>query len=585
MAAGRYEIRVSDYGLHEGGEYDCIEPIRRALMQCQGHPGARVIFPKGKFHIHGSNEPNSSGLLFDVENCQDLEIVGDGTELIGHGFTSSFRFSECHGLHVSGLTLDWEPVEFCHGRVVQEYNGMVDFEILPPHRVDDFSFIKGILEYDPIRRAFAHRAYEWTNYRQGIAATVVGPNRLRVDMTGIDINGTTLQQPGTHFLLRQQVYGGNAFDVSRSSNVTFENMMFYSTPGFAFHAGDCHDIRLKNLSVRIRPGTGRIMSITSDATHFSCCNGTIQIENCDFEGMGDDAINIHGVYLRVTQKVNERTVIATGNGRAPGKVPSAGDVIELTSGETMLPYDNAVIKHAERSGTMDVRIEFTDPLPAALQINDMLGNLSHISTVRVNHCSVRNNRARGFLIQTRDAIIEENTFQSCTGAGIHVTCDNYYWYESIGCRDVVVRHNSFIDCNRGVGMQEGAINVYAHCPNGLREYSTRAPFGGVGVHQRITIEENYIRGTDNAAIHVASTDGVTIRGNLIDRPCENPNFAEGEGVIYLQNTNNAAIENNTLVPDNRPLKGIVVGKGCDSETFSIGMNNGLSFPKLNTVTS
>ena len=35
------------------------------------------------------------------------------------------------------------------------------------------------------------------------------------------------------------------------------------------------------------------MSTNTDATHFSSCYGKLTLQNCVFEGHGDDAVNVH----------------------------------------------------------------------------------------------------------------------------------------------------------------------------------------------------------------------------------------------------------------------------------------------------
>jgi len=54
----------------------------------------------------------------------------------------------------------------------------------------------------------------------------------------------------------------------------------------------------------------RYFTTQADATHFSGCKGAIISVNGLYERMMDDAINIHGTYLKMIKRIDERTVLA-----------------------------------------------------------------------------------------------------------------------------------------------------------------------------------------------------------------------------------------------------------------------------------
>ena len=79
--------------------------------------------------------------------------------------------------------------------------------------------------------------------------------------------------------------------------------------GMGLLAQMTEDITLNGFSVRRRgENDPRLFTTQADATHFSGCKGRIVSENGLYEGMADDAINIHGTYLRVLEQRNSRTI-------------------------------------------------------------------------------------------------------------------------------------------------------------------------------------------------------------------------------------------------------------------------------------
>ena len=52
-----------------------------------------------------------------------------------------------------------------------------------------------------------------------------------------------------------------------------------------------------------------IFTTQADATHFSGCKGKITSCNGLYEGMMDDAINVHGTYLKVVKRIDDHTLV------------------------------------------------------------------------------------------------------------------------------------------------------------------------------------------------------------------------------------------------------------------------------------
>ena len=73
-------------------------------------------------------------------------------------------------------------------------------------------------------------------------------------------------------------------------------------------------------------------------------------------------------------------------------------------------------------------------------------NLTRTPRVLFARNLVRNNRARGILINTpRPILIEENTFDHVSGSAILFSTDNNMWYESGQTQEVTIRRNLFVD--------------------------------------------------------------------------------------------------------------------------------------------
>lgn len=303
------------------------------------------------------------------------------------------------------------------------------------------------------------------------------------------------------------------------------------------------------------------MSATADATHFNNCRGTVTLEDCLFEGMGDDATNIHSMYMVVTERVDARTV-RLARGRHPHRmqaIPRPGDRLEFGGGDNpLVPYVTAVVETATPNPEAGVAtIRFTEPLPVRTATEDVVGNASTCPVARILRCTVRRNRARGMLIQTRGVLLEDCVFEDVSGAALHICADANYWWEGLGVRDVTIRGNRFSRCHFGAARRAAVIDIFAEVGRNL---------AGPGVHRSILIENNIVEDSDGAAVHVGSAEGVVIRGNTFSHPVD--------AAILLRNCRNVEIADNKLTGD---AAGVHIGNGCDPTTVRVGPNDG--FPQ------
>jgi parallel beta-helix repeat protein len=281
------------------------------------------------------------------------------------------------------------------------------------------------------------------------------------------------------------------------------------------------------------------------------------MENCLFEGMGDDATNVRsGHYLLVSERLEKnklrlKTGYRYGSDLTP---PEIGDKLELSSEDKqLLPYATLTVRSVERDTvTKSLIIGFSENLPDRTGKGDAVGNASSIPLLRIRNCTTIRNRSRGFIIKTRDVIIEDCTFQDITECAIALETDINGWWESISSRDVIIRNNRFIDSKFEPGYLHGVI-----------EFHTMSQTTPAGVYRGIIIANNLFLGSAGNIIKIGSADDVDITDNIMDHP--------GEEAIFLYNSSNIRINGNKLTNSKTALK---IGEGCDATTITTKNNIG-----------
>ncbi len=560
----RTVIDVTDFGAVPDNDEDDTLAVTKAIQKAHEVSNPVLFFPKGTYHFAEGANPEHPHRLFHFRGIENLTIDGDGSLLMFDGLVAPFHMAECSNLLIKNIYIDWVRPPFSSGEIIATGDKYFDVRVFEAYPVKGGEPVQAFQDFDPATR-LPKRDTGLDVYRSVDRTELIAPQTLRVHTTW-----ETNIEAGFLAVLRHQVYAYNAFYLHSCRDVQVQDITVYTTPGMGIVAEKCHNISLERFRVLIAPDSGRLMSATADGSHFGGCTGLIRIDDCEFEGMGDDAVNIKtGLYLIVEDIIDERTVV----GYHPlgfQILPDPGDIMELSPTDTLLSYGEAIVASATAKENNRTEVVFQAPFPDTLKVGDVLGNASRVARAHISNTHVRSNRARGFLIQTRDALVEDCTFRDITTSGVFVMTEVVYFYESIAPHDVIVRNNTFINCGYTDPKAEGVIQVYAY----LKDFAFPPK---PGVIRNITIEGNTIQGGNNSGIFVTSTEGIQILNNKIEDVCRLPHRDESRSAIYIMSTRNVQITGNTAVIDQQGDgcdAVLTFGPGCDMDTIVVEGNTG-----------
>ena len=322
--------------------------------------------------------------------------------------------------------------------------------------------------------------------------------------------------------------------LDHSNDTYINNVNVHYAEGMGLLAQRCNNIELDGFNVCLRGDDDpRYFTTQADATHFSQCKGLIRSENGLYEAMMDDAINVHGIYLKVKERIDERTLRCSYEheqawGFAWGDV---GDSVCFVKANTMemLEHKNVIkaiscqlsaISSQQTSSTVGVKefiISFEKELPEEINADVAYGieNLSWTPEVVFRNNIIRNNRARGALFSSPlRTVCEKNVFDHTSGTAILLCGDCNGWYESGAVRDLVIRKNTFINALTNMFQFTNAvISIYPEIPN--IDEQTRYFHGGK--HDAIVIEKNHFITFDKPLLYAKSVDGLIFRKNKVTR--------------------------------------------------------------------
>jgi len=533
-------ISIEQFGAVRDSEQDATPAVRKALAYIRHHPVSRLLFPRGRYDFYPELAPekyvftsnNDEGLrriVFLLSGFSGLEIDGQGSAFLFHGYINPFVIEGSKNITLRNFSVDWERTFHSEGKILSvDKDGMeLQFSAAYPYKIDNgmLTFVdkKGVeypygdlLEFDPVKRETAFMARD-QYFGRNLPAREISPGQVRLLVPGLE--GTV----GNIIVFNALRRSCSAIAVSDSRGLRCDSLAIYHCGGMGIVAQRSRDIDIEHLSVTARPGSGRVLSLTADATHFANCAGRLRILHSLMENQMDDATNIHGIYVQVVKRLSGNSVLVQlkHEQQVGFDFIKMGMQLELVRSTTLEAYDTLRVQRVERINKEYTVVAFAGALPEGVLVGkDVMAAIDDRPDVIIRHCTIQRNRARGLLIGSRGKVIIDSNYFHTPGAGILFEGDGRYWFEQSGVRDVTVRDNVFDNCNYGV-WGNAAIQV----GSGIgKEYQAASRY-----NRNIRILHNTFHVFDPRVIHAYSVQGLRFAGNMITGSQDYPNkFPDGK---------------------------------------------------------
>ncbi len=544
------KFKMSDYGILPNQQVSIASKLATAIQdikekQAEGET-AVLVFEKGIYYFDATNSPKkvvyisnhdqvgrrSIGMLID--GMKNVVVEGNGADFRYRGRMLPVAVLNSTNVELKDFSIDFENPMMAQVEVVKNTGHSITFRPAPwvKWRIKNNKF-----EYYGTGWSYAPWlgiAFDGDSYNMLYDTADIG-----VDTDGaIDNNDGTVTAPnwansklivGSRLAIRTGDKQCPGIFLQKNKDTKLTGVTVHYSQAMALLAHACENVTLDRTSVKIREGSGRYITSQADATHFSCCRGKITVKNGLFESMMDDALNVHGLYLLVDKRIDDNTIV----GRYP-EVQSwgfewalKGEKVQFIKSNTFdklgTEYTIKSIQPKDRStvlGAKKFTITFEEKLPKEVNGNHKVGveNITRTAEVEYLNNTVRNNRARGILLNTsKHILVEGNTFDHVSGSAILSSTDCNGWYESGQTQDLVIRNNKFIDCLTTNGFQfcEAIISLYPVIPD---KDAQKKPFYGNSEKAGIIIENNLFQTFDTPLLSAISSDGILWKKNNTVKP-------------------------------------------------------------------
>jgi hypothetical protein len=468
------------------------------------------------------------GQLLRIEKAQDVAIDAAGVTLASTDPGKGLLFlAECRRVTVTGLTVQNDVPPFTQGRFIAVDANKRTVEIAidagyPAPKTASVGYVFdpatrqrksncNDLPYDGVEKLgegryslqFAAREFARVQRNAELGKDLIairGDGRMAVEVANCEavaLQQVVIRAAGVFGILEVGGVGGNRFNFT---------LTYGPKPDGAEDAP--------------------LISSVADGFHSATVRHGPQLDGCLLEGMCDDGIAIHGTYMLV-QEVRGRDVYFVARNNQHTLFPGAR--ARFLDPQCRLRAEAVVsqVAPADASFFMPIlpkdkltyfcaRMDRDLPLlPAGTRLGtpDASG-----SGFVIRNCHIRDHRARGMLIKADDGLIEGNTIERSTLAGILVA-PQLTWNESCYSRNLIIRNNVLRDCCRfreRDSWYPAALVIKGDAPD----------HEGLGYgHRNIQISGNRFEDQDGMSISAAQVEGLDIRDNQFIRPQVHPSEA------------------------------------------------------------
>jgi hypothetical protein len=517
-------VSVAAFGALPGVS-DAGPGVRAAIESLGKRPGSTLHFPRGTYRFAAHD---GVAMLFD--DMDHVTIEGEAATLLFNGAAAPLLMRRCRAPSIKGLTFDWERPPFSQGEITDVGPGgyALTLRIDPDFPVNGTEKIRQLGTYD--RRT---RAMTWHGIDDGGSVA-------QVSLTGSQLLHITLKRPvpfkAGDTVVARHGGGPHVVELRSCQDFSIRDLAIYAGPSMAIALGGCEGGSVQGVRVEQKPGSGRLMSTNADGLHCTSCSGDLEITDCTFGGMGDDGINVTGMYLAVETGRDQRMLTLSSGHPAPAPLyaaPLIGDHLLLVSGLTLKPLAEVQVQNMDRGDDGKWSIQLPGDHPALTGEPVFAIDLKAKTQLLVSRCNFPGNRARGVLAHS-DAIIEHCTFEHQSDSAILLAPD-MYWHEGPAIERTVVRGNH-MDTGNFLGRARATVWIGAFVSlNGHQGMATPEV-----VNRNVAVESNIFVQPSGPAVAAAATSDLRIEDNQIEQA--------SPVVFTLDNVRNVKLRGNRCDP-------------------------------------
>lgn len=465
-----------------------------------------IEFEKGTYNFYRAGSINRMlysssrkacdiNIIFDVIGKKNLTIDGNGADFIFRDRVNPFYFLNCENITLKNINMEYAFLRYAYADIidVRDDGFLINIdESIFDYNINEDKNLEFVCGEDVISTKYKKISTQsiGTDIRS-IVYLYVGDNEARRNPAARHVNVDAVKQ-GNNIFMKYRDDNENllpfpensticlAYDNEREAhacfcesckNILIDNLSIYRNGGMGLVFDLCENVSINRYKMAIKEGRREYFSSTADATFITNCAGNFSLTNSYIRDTYDDAINLHGYYLKVDKVLSDTEVkLKQGNG-SHNMIPFLqGDTAHISGGEKLDFIKTVLIKNVRFDEDRVSNIVFTLDSTEGLEPDMLFENRGRMPKVLIENNTIIN--CPHMRLSAPEMIIRNNNL-NLTGGDIYIDDLATFWQESGAVENVLITGNTF-------GESRNPNIVIGSC----------RPEGSNQIHDKITVKGN-----------------------------------------------------------------------------------------------
>lgn len=505
--------------------------VYQAIHYCREHHENCLIFDNGVYDfyadmaseevLHVSNHDiyGIQRIAFLLKDMEDFTIDGGGSTFVFHDSIMPFAVLQSKNITLENFSIDYDETMSLDVKVTSVAKDYFDFQVMNGDKYylkEKMLYLRDDAGNDDIYHFMLIRSMG--NDKSFLPQSKDAFRKFNLDIWFEDLGNKNIRvhnpdlkvQPGMHLIIKSNLrFSCNIF-VEGCKNVCTNDITMYKSYGMGLLAQKTENISIDHMTVKASEDS--LFSLNCDGTHFVHCKGLVKVTNSSFSEQQDDALNVHGIFTKIVDKTEEYIIVKYMHQSAKGiDIYEKDSIISTLNPKTLIPNGTYAIGDVEVINMNYTKI-YIQGGTKAINIGDVVEDLTWSCDLVFENNRVFNNRARGLLIAAKGKVQIKNNYFNTPGVAILFESDGQYWFESGGTTDVCIENNTFDHCRYSVGWGKNVIEVKPREEFHKGEY----------YHKKICITKNRFLNNDNSLLYADNIEQIIVKDNLVKNQMTEP---------------------------------------------------------------
>jgi hypothetical protein len=530
---GQQIINIGTVGLKPNLKESAIPFLKKALVEAKKYPSAKIIFPKGIYHFIPdiNDKPTEKTYIAnELSGFKDLIIDGQGSEFIFHGRTIPFNITKCENITFQNFSVDYDRPMVTQGEFVLVSDTAIHLKIdkqqYPYEIVDRKVWYLGKgwrsdkAKYGQVFDKKTGNIIPQTHDEPAGDFYTHEAKEIKPGLISFKGPFTWIKRPEVTNIITMYnyIYAANSFQFTGCKDVNIKDITLYHGGSLAIYATSTENIYIDNFDIIARASKQRLFANMADGIHLKGCKGLIKIENCEFNGGGDDFVNVHNMYAPIEEKLSShKLLVKSFKGFHFGEGEDVWYVDVKTGKKVATNHIKSIklVSGSDWKGTFEV--EFDKPISDLVDTADVMESAEWLPSVEIrNNRIMKRHRGTGIRATTPKKVLIEGNYFTTAGHALLIEGDLEGWMESGANEDMIIKNNVFDNCMTSGsvtgGRWEWGEAVIDITPSVLPTDEDSKPY-----HRNIIITNNKFLHFDYPILRARSVGNLQFTNNTLTR--------------------------------------------------------------------